>query len=77
MSSLSELLAKEDKKRFVLYLDNCRIHKTQEVMNLIKDKGLFVVFGIPYAAEYNLAEYVFSLLKRKHYRKVYQTESLV
>ena len=74
LKALASKLKSIKDKRFVIYMDNCRIHKTQEVMDLIKSEGLFVLFGVPYSPQYNLAEFVFSALKQKHYRRVYESK---
>ena len=77
LKALAAKLKSIKDKRHVIYMDNCRIHKTQEVMDLIKSEGLFVLFGVPYSPQFNLAEFVFSALKQKHYRRVYDTKCLI
>lgn len=49
----------------IIFMDNCIIHKSKQMFNLIRTKNLNVIFNVPYHSEYNPIEYVFSML-RKH-----------
>ena len=44
-------------------MDNFKGHLTQELYELYKEKNLKVLFGVPYASQFNMAEYVFRALK--------------
>jgi len=47
----------------VIVMDNARIHKDPEILNLIKARGVEVLFLPPYSPDYNPIELAFSSIK--------------
>ena len=43
----------------VAVMDNCSIHHTELVMDLLKEAGIVVIFLPPYSPDYNPIELVF------------------
>ena len=50
-------------KHSVIIMDNCSIHHTQEVKDLIENSGIVLFYLPPYSPDYNPAEELFSYLK--------------
>lgn len=71
---MKELVAKmddEEKKNNVIIMDNCKCHLTLELFKFYKENKLKILFGVPYASQYNMAEIVFRYIKNYTYKKVY------
>ena len=49
-------------------MDNARIHKTKEILKIIKDSKNFVVYTVPYHPRLNTIEQFFNQMK--HYIKL-------
>ena len=49
--------------RSTLVLDNCSIHRVDEVLELSRSTGIVVMFLPPYSPDYNPAEEAFSYVK--------------
>ena len=49
--------------RSILVLDNCSIHRVDEVLELLRPTGIVVMFLPPYSPDYNPAEEAFSYVK--------------
>ena len=58
-------LNKNKIKNRTFLMDNSSIHKSKKMIKYIKDNNLKVIYNIPYCSEYNLIEYIFSLLRKK------------
>jgi transposase len=67
-SFLEFLKSLELPKDTVIVLDNCRIHKTKEVLSFATTKNWILLFTPPYSPDCNPVEMIFGLLKGK-YRK--------
>ena len=48
----------------ILILDNCSIHRVEEVQTLLRDSGIFVIFLPPYSPDLNPIELTFSYIKQ-------------
>ena len=58
MNSFDGLSAKS-----ILVLDNCSIHHVDEVLEVFRSTGIFVMFLLPYSPDYNPVEEAFSYIK--------------
>ena len=58
-------------------MDNCSIHHTELVMDLLKEAGIVVIFLPPYSPDYNPIELVFGYIKAylKHHDELLQALS--
>jgi len=59
---------KENGDRFVMFGDNCSIHKSKKTIKIIKQKKTEIIFNIPYMPILNPIERVFSIIKNKYKR---------
>ena len=61
----------------VVVMDNCSIHRTELVMDLLKEAGIVVIFLPPYSPDYNPIELVFPYIKAylKHHDELLQALS--
>lgn len=61
----------------VVVMDNCSIHHTELVMDLLKEAGIVVIFLPPYSPDYNPIELVFGYIKAylKHHDELLQALS--
>jgi len=64
MEYLKGLKKAHGKKPMALYMDNLRVHKRKDVMELYEKLDITPIFAPPYSPWYNLIEFVFSMLKR-------------
>ncbi len=52
-------------KKKLIYLDNASVHRETEVINLIIEKKVRVVFGVPYYCKYDIVELIFNFIKNR------------
>ena len=74
---LVEFLLKEEevvRNNFVLWMDNCGIHKTQLVRALLRLLHVNYFFGPPYQPQLSAIEYFFGILKSRVKQENYQTQ---
>ena len=62
---LAELHEKSKSRPLIVLLDNCKIHKTNQIRNLAETLGIILVFNVPYHPELNGIELVWSIAKRR------------
>ena len=55
-------------EKSVVLMDNLRIHRSKEVLNIFKQKGIDVLFVPPYSPWFNPIENAFSLIKMDFYK---------
>lgn len=60
--------------KYVLFLDNVRLHKTPKVLEMLYSRGIQTIYGVKYNCTYNLCEYAFSIVKRKYYKMLTETK---
>jgi transposase len=73
MDLLYSEFQKEPKKRFVIILDNLKVHKTKEVISFCKERKINLLFNVPYQSVFNSIELCFRALKKMIYSKIYET----
>jgi transposase len=59
--------------KVALIMDNASVHKAKKVKEFLNKEKINVLFSCPYFPEFNLAEQVFCLIKRKYYGKIFNT----
>jgi transposase len=52
-------------KRIVLFLDNAKIHRTSEIIDVAKNVGVDLLFSAPYSPFLQPIEQLFNNLKRQ------------
>ena len=57
-------------KHSIIIMDNCTIHHSQELKDLVESVGILLLYLPPYSPDYNLIEELFSYLK--YYLKKYE-----
>ena len=70
---VKKIFTEGNNENFFLVMDNFKGHLTQELFELYKEKNLKVLFGVPYASQFNMAEYAFRALKNYTYKKLYSS----
>ena len=58
-------------KKFVLIMDNCTSHKTNEIIEFFLNKKINIIYTPPYQSIFNPIELAFRALKRIIYSKIY------
>ena len=62
---------KQKIKKYVIVLDNCSIHKTDNVIQFFKDNKINVLFTPPYRSTFTPIELAFRSIKKITYSKLY------
>lgn len=73
LKDLREKLKKDTKKKFVYILDNCSIHKTQNIISYLKEEKINTIFTAPYKSDFNCVELSFRAIKRITYQNIYDS----
>ena len=61
---LSDLLVKNGNRKFVLYMDSLRVHKSKVTMKFMRDHNIEYIFAPYYSPDFNAIEYCFSPMKQ-------------
>ena len=64
---------KDKEQNYVMILDNCSCHLTNELFETYYNNNLKILFNIPYLSNFNMVENVFRLIKNKTYKKLYNS----
>ena len=73
LKQLNEELKKEQKKKFVIILDNLKVHKTKEAISYCISQKMNLLFNIPYQSVFNTIELCFRVIKRHIYQNLYSS----
>ena len=73
LKELYQKLQKEKNKRYVIILDNLRLHKTIEVIPYFVEKKVNLVFIVPYQSVFNAIELYLRTIKKVINSKVYDS----
>ena len=73
LESLYEKYSKELNKKFVIVLDNLKLHKTKDVISFSIEKKINLIFNIPYQSHFNTIELCFRSIKKILYSNLYNT----
>ena len=77
MDQLIDKLEGNKIENFLFILDNFSGHLTLELFKLKKKKKIKILFGVPYASNFNMIENVFRLIKNITYKKLYDNIELL
>ena len=61
---IKELIYIMKDRKYILFTDNCNIHKWKLVQDLINENQITVMFNEPYRPEFKSIELIFSMAKR-------------
>lgn len=64
-------LSEDDIKRTIIIMDNCTVHFSKNVIDLMKKNNLKIMYTVPYESEFNPIELSFRHIKNIIYRKIY------
>ena len=73
LKCLNEKLNKESEKKFVIILDNFKVHKSKDVISFCKEKKMNLIFNVPYMSAFNSIELCFRSMKKVIYSKLYHS----
>ena len=73
LKELYQKLIKEKNKRYVIILDNLKLHKTKEVITYCVEKKINLVFNVPYQSAFNAIELCFRTIKKVIYSNLYDS----
>ena len=62
-------------RRYVLFMDNLRVHKANVVKEYLAETGVRIIFNVPYFPQGNPIELVFAQVKREF--KTLRTNQIV
>ena len=62
--------------RSIVVLDNASVHHSERVVEMIREKGAFVVYLPPYSPDFNPIELMFNMYKMKIAREIRQHSML-
>ena len=71
MEDTIKKLSKDAIKRTIFVMDNCTVHFSKNVIELIKKNELNILFTVPYESEFNPIELSFRYIKNIIYKKIY------
>lgn len=71
MEETIKKLSEDDIKRTIIIMDNCTVHFSKNVIELMKNNKLKILYTVPYESEFNSIELAFRYIKNKIYKKIY------
>ena len=77
MDHLIDKLKEKKIENFLFILDNFSGHLTLQLFKFYREKKLKILFGVPYASNFNMVENVFRLIKNITYKKLYDDIELL
>lgn len=69
---LEDLSALNLGRRFALFMDNMKVHRSLEAMAAYDRLDIVPLFNLPYSPQYNGIEQVFSLIKNEYKKLLLQ-----
>lgn len=73
LKELYQKFQKEKNKRYIIILDNLKLHKTKEVISYCVEKKINLVFNVPYQSVFNSIELCFRTIKKVIYSNLYDS----
>ena len=64
MKSLNDKIKKMKEKNYILIMDNCTIHKSEDLIKYYKDEKINIIFNVQYCSFFNCVELCFRALKK-------------
>ena len=77
MDHLIDKLKEKKIENFLFILDNFSGHLTLQLFKFYREKKIKILFGVPYASNFNMVENVFRLIKNITYKKLYDDIELL
>ena len=74
MKTLNEKMRAKSNKKFVIILDNCTAHKTEELIKFYTEEKINILFNVQYCSYFNCVELCFRALKKLLYYKFYESK---
>ena len=72
MKALNEKMKSQSDKQFLIVLDNCTSHKTEELIKFCTEEKINILFNVQYCSYFNCVELCFRALKKLLYYKFYE-----
>ena len=72
MKGLNDILKSKKDKKYLIILDNCTVHKTDELIKIYVDEKLNILFDVQYCSYFNCVKLCFKALKKSLYYKLYE-----
>ena len=73
---MEELVVKikpEEKKKYLIFMDNLSIHLTRSLFEFYQKEKLKILFNVPYLSPFNMVELCFRQMKRETYTHLYSS----
>ena len=67
MKGLNNIIKSKNDKKNLIILDNCTVHKTDDLIKFYVDEKLNVLFDVQYCSYFNCVELCFRTLKKSLY----------
>ena len=64
-------IEEDERKKYVIFFDNARIHKSKDLLNYYKHNSIKIVCNVPYESSFNMVELSFRFIKNNIYKKIY------
>lgn len=77
MKSLNDKLKNKKDKKYLIIMDNCTVHKTEDLIKYYKEEKINILFNVQYCSFFNCVELCFRALKKKLYNKLMETKEEV
>lgn len=71
LNSMLEKININDRKNYVIFMDNARFHKSKDLIKFYKEKSLKILCNVPYESSFDSVELSFRYIKNIIYKKVY------
>ena len=72
-TELTDILTKNNKKKYVIIMDNLSCHRTNKMIEYYNKNKINIIFNITYKSNFNAIELAFRSLKFKIYKKLYES----
>ena len=73
LDELIETLKNNNENKYILILDNLKVHKTEEVYKFLIEKNICAIFNAPYMSIFNSIELSFRSIKKIIYSNLYNS----
>jgi hypothetical protein len=73
IKELYEILSKDNKKRYVIIMDNLSCHRTRQMLDFYNKNKLNIIFNVTYKSNFNAIELAFRTIKFKIYKRLYES----
>ena len=74
LEGLNTKICENEKKNYILIIDNAKCHLTEEVKNVVLKHYFKLLTNCPYLSKFNGAEYVFRTIKAEIYQNLFKNK---